>query len=56
MKSGKFRKNNTNFSIAETIHEIMIIEQSKAEMLGVNIKINIQNFENRRQLIQCIPE
>lgn len=50
MKSGKFRKNNINFDITDTIQEILTIEGPKAEILGINIKVDLYNFDNRRQL------
>ena len=44
LKAGKFRKDCINFNLMEATEEIILILRYKAEMYGINIKTQFENF------------
>lgn len=44
VQSGKFRKECSNFDIKDSIMEIMLILQFKADQFGININLDMSNF------------
>jgi signal transduction histidine kinase len=44
VQSGKFRKECSNFNIKESIMEIMLILQFKADQFGITVNLDLKNF------------
>lgn len=47
LKSGKFRKDNSNFNIKEAVEEIVQIQKEKAEFCGINLFYDLENFPRK---------
>ena len=50
LRSGKFRKDISNFNIKEAINEIMSIQSYKAEFLGIKLTLDMHNFPMKSKL------
>ena len=49
LRSGKFRKNLSQFSIKEAIHEVKMIQEEKAEFMGIELVSECEGFSEGRQ-------
>lgn len=53
ISSGKFRKNFSRFNIQECVEEIILVMRFKIEQIGINLKFELQGFEdNSRPVLQ----
>mgnify|MGYP006107558917 CR=1 FL=1 len=44
LRAGKFRKDCGNFNIKESIEEVIMIQQYKADQTGVEMEFKLENF------------
>ena len=49
LRAGKFRKDCGNFNIKDSIEEIIMIQQYKADQTGVKIEFDLSNFPEKDQ-------
>ena len=50
LKSGKFRKDTSNFNIKDAVDEIVQIQKEKAEFCGINLFYDLENFPTKTSL------
>lgn len=54
LRAGKFRKDCGNFDIKESIEEIIMIQEYKADQNGVQILFELENFPEYDDTTQII--
>jgi signal transduction histidine kinase len=47
LKSEKFRKDMHNFNVKDSIQEIMLVQQYKAEQKGIDMILKMENFPTK---------
>jgi hypothetical protein len=49
MRSGKFRKDCSNFNIKESINEVVNVQKLKADFCSISLSFVMKNFPMKRK-------